>query len=152
MDPHADQDAQLLDEIRRRRAELRESMTTVEQALATPSGVGGADWAERVRAAFAELSGDLREHIAITEGPDGLYAELAVRAPRLAGPVDRLTAEHGEITRQLEETLTNLETDVPNADQVRRAGTDLLVALMHHRQRGADLVFEAYEIDIGGET
>jgi hypothetical protein len=28
--------------------------------------------------------------------------------------------------------------------------TTLLVALARHRQRGADLVYEAYDVDIGG--
>jgi hypothetical protein len=154
MDPSTGQDARLLAELRQRRAELRESMSAVEHALASPSGVGGVYWSERVLAALVELSGDLREHIAITEGPDGLYGDLELRAPRLAGPVDRLTQEHGEIGRKLEELLAGLGAAdaAPDADRVRRNGTELLVALMHHRQRGADLVFEAYEYDIGGET
>ncbi|HYU67411.1 MAG TPA: hypothetical protein VEK09_11695 [Jatrophihabitantaceae bacterium] len=36
--------------------------------------------------------------------------------------------------------------------QLRTRGIDLLTRLDKHRQRGADLVFEAYETDIGGET
>ena len=154
MDPTTDQDSQLLEELRRRRAELRESMTAVEHALASASRVDDAHWAERVRAALVELSGDLREHIAITEGPDGLYLELERTAPRLSGPVEHLRGEHGDMTSALDELLGLLEPPggVPVVDAVRRAGTDLLVALMHHRQRGADLVFQAYEFDIGGET
>jgi hypothetical protein len=37
-------------------------------------------------------------------------------------------------------------------DDVREAATALLGRLVRHRQRGSDLVFEAYEFDIGGET
>jgi hypothetical protein len=154
VDPSADQDARLLAELRKRRAELRESMTAVEQALASPSRIGGTHWAERVRAALVELDGDLRDHIAITEGPEGLYRELEQHAPRLIGPVDALTREHGEVTRRLEELLIAVEVadDAPDAGRVRRLGTELLGVLMSHRQRGADLVFEAYEFDVGGET
>ncbi|WP_422771495.1 hypothetical protein ACN28C_33630 [Plantactinospora sp. WMMC1484] len=32
------------------------------------------------------------------------------------------------------------------------SATDLLRELFRHRQRGADLVYEAYQPDIGGET
>jgi hypothetical protein len=39
-----------------------------------------------------------------------------------------------------------------DVDHVRELGTTLLGALVRHRQRGADLVFEAYQVDIGGET
>jgi hypothetical protein len=154
MDPSNDQDSRLLAELRQRRAELRESMTAVEHALASPSGAGAVHWTERVLAALVELSGDFREHIAITEGPEGLYRQLELHAPRLVGPVGQLTREHDEIIGRLGDLLTGIDAaeEVPEVDRVRRSGTELLVALMHHRQRGADLVFEAYDIDIGGET
>jgi hypothetical protein len=154
MDPGSDQDRPLLDELRRRRAELRTSMTAVEHALASPSAGDDVRWAQRVRTALVALSDDLREHIAITEGVDGLYRELEVHAPRLVGPVDQLIREHGRVTRQLDELMSRVERagSVPDVDGVRRTGTELLVALMHHRQRGADLVFEAYQVDVGGET
>ena len=153
MDPNTDQDSQLLTELRRRRAELSESMQAVGQALAAPFADDAAAWAERVRAAVVELSGDFREHLAITEGPEGLYRELELQAVRLIGPVRLLTREHADIGRRVAELLAGVEADSPNqAEWVRRTGTDLLVALKRHRQRGADLVFAAYEIDIGGET
>jgi len=41
---------------------------------------------------------------------------------------------------------------VQDVDSVRDLGTALLGRLVRHRQRGSDLVFEAYEVDIGGET
>ncbi len=128
-------------------------MSAVERALAAPSPAGPVRWAERVLAAVTELSGDLREHVAITEGPDGLYRELAQHAPRLAGPVAALTREHTEIIGRLEALVTALEVaGEAEVDGARGMGTDLLAALMRHRQRGADLVFEAYDADLGGET
>ncbi|MDQ1458785.1 MAG: hypothetical protein QOI08_269, partial [Actinomycetota bacterium] len=36
------------------------------------------------------------------------------------------------------------------ADELRVELTALLAALARHRQRGADLVFEAYAVDLGG--
>jgi hypothetical protein len=36
--------------------------------------------------------------------------------------------------------------------ELRTWASDLLRELSRHRQRGADLVYEAYETDIGGET
>jgi hypothetical protein len=155
MSPHTDQDTELLLELRRRRAELRASMGALERALASPAGAGLSEsWNTRLRAAVHALYDDFTEHVAITEGPDGLYAELTQDSPRLAHRIERLTEEHVEIRRQLEQLVTwaddgDATPDVPSA---RQAGTELLVALMHHRQRGADLVFEAYEVDMGGET
>jgi hypothetical protein len=37
-------------------------------------------------------------------------------------------------------------------DKIRDLGTLLLGVLVRHRQRGSDLVYEAYELDLGGET
>jgi hypothetical protein len=37
-------------------------------------------------------------------------------------------------------------------ERVRQRADELLAALSRHRQRGADLVYEAYATDLGGET
>jgi hypothetical protein len=144
----------LLEELRRRRGELRDSMSALEQALAAPPRRGLSTWAERVQAALVELSGDLREHVAITEGAEGMYAELMAQAPRLSGQMNRLAQEHVQIKEALEALLA--ETTAPDvedhADRVRDLGTRLLATLFRHRQRGADLFYEAYEVDIGGDT
>jgi len=127
-------------------------MEGLERALASPHRAGGpVSWTARLRGALTELSEAFAEHVAITEGPGGLYRELADQSPRLAHSVDRLAGEHVDITRRLEELLTAADAE-PDVPDVRRTGTDLLVVLMRHRQRGADLVFEAYDLDIGGET
>ena len=80
--------------LRRQRAELRESMSAVELALAAPVSGGQARWAERVQVALVELSADVRAHIDFTEGPEGLYGDILGSTPRLSGAVDRLIREH----------------------------------------------------------
>jgi hypothetical protein len=147
-------DRALLEELRRRRAELRESMDALEAALATAAGGDPARWAQRVHVALVELAGDFRAHVEITEGPQGLYHDLLASSPRLSGAVDHLTGEHAEISGEVDLLVTRLT--VPDAVDdiagVRELGTALLGRLVRHRQRGSDLVFEAYEFDIGGET
>jgi hypothetical protein len=146
--------AQVLETLRRRRGELRESMHAVEQALAAPAPGRLEAWAERVHVALVELSADLREHIDITEGPDGLYRGVLTTAPRLSNAVADLTREHAEIVRLVDTLLGRVSgPEVKgSAAQVRDLGTALLERLIRHRQRGSDLVYEAYESDIGGET
>jgi hypothetical protein len=87
----------LLEELRRRRAELFDSMSAVEHALAAPAPGQETRWADRVQGALVELSADFGAHIDITEGPDGLYRELLSTAPRLSGAVARLIREHALI-------------------------------------------------------
>jgi hypothetical protein len=149
-------DRALLDEVRRQRAELREGMGVLELALAAPAPAGlTGHWLERVHTALTELAGDLRQHVAITEGPDGLYQDLLRTAPRLSGPVATLTADHGQIGALLDELLSSSDGSTDEADeadvgQVRALGTALLERIVRHRQQGADLVYEAYEVDVSG--
>ncbi len=154
MEPSSTTSDEDLLELRRHRAELRESMSALEDALAAPA-VGDRDrWAQRVHVAAVELAGDFRQHVDITEAPDGLHREILTASPRLSGAVATLTREHVLIRGQLDSLLarvgpTEVSTDV---DRVRDLGTALLGRLVRHRQRGSDLVYEAYQFDIGGET
>jgi hypothetical protein len=101
-----------------------------------------------------ELSGDFREHIDITEGPDGLYRDLLETSPRLSDAAASLTREHVLISGQIDHLLARVTAPdgTEDVDRVRDLGTALLGRLVRHRQRGSDLVFDAYDFDIGGET
>lgn len=146
-------DQALLEALRRQRAELRESMSALELALAGPAPSNPERWTERVHVALVEMSADLREHIDVTEGPAGLYVDVLATAPRLAGAVSHLTREHTQLSDLVDDLLTRVRTpDGTDAERVRELGTTLLGLLVRHRQRGSDLVYEAYEFDVGGET
>lgn len=125
-------------------AELLGMIRAVQAALAMPAGAP--DWCGRIGDRLVRLRSGLAAHIAATEGPDGWYAELLAAAPRLAGPINALIREHGRLTADLD-ALTNL----PPA-QLPVPAADLLHRLSAHRQRGSDLLHEAYGTDLGGET
>lgn len=145
-------DGKTMADLRTRRAELRESMSALELALAAPLADPGR-WLERVHAALVELDGDLRAHVEITEGPEGLHADVAEVAPRLVGPARQLAGEHGVARRLIDDLLTRpAALDRTDLGQVRTQANELLAMLVRHRQRGADLVYEAYHVDVGGET
>lgn len=140
--------------LRRRRAELRGAMNAFERALAAPVADDPDHWADSVHTALRELASDFREHVDITEGDDGLYAELRETAPRLSDAVARLAEEHIEIQRLIDD-VQRLDDETGanrSLDRVRERGTVLLMRLVRHRQRGSDLVYDAYEVDIGGDT
>ena len=143
-----------LEGIRRRRAELRDSMSALESALAAPAPGRLTRWTERVRAALMELSADFREHVDVTEGPCGLHGAVVVTAPRLSHSVHRLVGEHAVITELVGDLLTRVRPPVPDGevDTIRDLGTALLDRLERHRRHGADLIYEAYHVDLGGET
>ena len=140
--------------LRRHRAELLDSLRAVEQALAAPAVGDPAAWAERVSVAFIELEADFGEHVDMTEGPDGLYRAVLSSAPRLSNRVNTLTADHIRIRTAIAALVTATSGPIVDGDvdRIREAGTGLIAQLSQHRQRGADMVFEAHQTDIGGET
>jgi hypothetical protein len=144
--------ANSLDEVRAQRAELRESMAALEQALAGAAPGRGELWAERVHVAVVELSADLRAHVLLTEAPGGLHDDVLATAPRLAGQVRRLARDHTEMTSLVEELIARAAgpLDGEAVATVRSRAVLLLGRLAHHRQAGADLLYEAYATDVGG--
>jgi hypothetical protein len=91
------------------------------------------------------------EHRNATEGEDGLYADVVNDAPRLARTVDGLVAEHGELGTAIASLVQAMECSEVNSDTLREDARRILGDLARHRQRDADLVYEAYAADIGGE-
>ena len=140
-----------LERIRLRRSELRDSVTAVGLALDAPTRSGGR-WRERVRAALAELAHDFEDHVALTEGPGGLYERLRLADPRLSGRLDRLTAEHRPLREAIHGFLLVVEHGGTLADLpvFREELTVLVDRLVRHRRKGGDLVHEAYDVDLGG--
>jgi len=140
-----------LDRVRRHRSELRESVAAVDLALEAPIARGGA-WRERVRAALAELAHDFDDHIALTESPGGIYDRARRSAPRLSGRVTRLLEEHRDLHGAIHGYLVVLEHGGTMADLpvFREELTVLVGRLVRHRQKGGDLVYEAYDVDLGG--
>jgi hypothetical protein len=144
------QDEPALAAARRQRAELLQSIHAFEQALAVPAG--DPSWGEQVADRLAGLRDAVTEHVVVTEGPDGLYSELLDHAPRLCRGVGILTREHAALVATVDALCARLEEPAAAVEQVRAWASDLLRELSRHRQRGADLVYEAYATDIGGET
>ena len=68
----------------------------------------------------------------------------------LASGVDTLVREHGQVLAALDRLYQRVST--MDIERIRAKASDRLLQLARHRQRGADLVYEAYATDIGGET
>ena len=122
-----------LAETARRRADLHHALVALERAISSPAIGRESD---------------------LTERQSGLYDEIGARAPRLTNKIERLRGEHPEMRDATVDLGAKLETtpvgevwDLTEArDQLQR----LLGRVVRHRQLGADLVWEAYNLDIGG--
>ena len=145
-----------LDDVRLRRAGLKAALSGLELALAAPFA-NRVDWVTHVRESLDVVHEVWNRHIHETEAPGAFLDDLVTESPRLSTPASRLRREHSEILDTIvagkERLLTPPEADdgyVAWAEELRVEMTALLAALARHRQRGADLVYEAYAVDLGG--
>lgn len=138
-----------LDRARSRRQDLRVAMERLERALAHPASDEGG-WLAEVRAAMAELAPALQAHVAEVEGEAGLLNEIRHGEPRLGHLVDELEAEHPALLSAMQRLESAMADESPDYRQIRRRAITLLGRLTMHRQAGADLVYEAFQVDIGG--
>lgn len=135
----------------RRRRELREALIAFEDALASPVGDREA-WRAEVGDALEALGHAFEDHVTATEASGGLYDEMAELAPHLSAKARRLREEHPQIAAALVEAGAALGGDLgaeTSVEAVREDLQRLMGRIVRHRQHGADLVWEAYAVDIG---
>jgi hypothetical protein len=151
MDPTVSTRAEL-DAVRIRRAELRENIDAMERTLASPARGRAVVWGEAVHASLVTVADDFGAHVEVTEGPNGLHQAILSGDLRLANAVDALTAEHAQIAAEIAGLIADSEAPVTpdDVDELRERANRLLGHLVRHRQQGAELIYEAYETDIGG--
>jgi hypothetical protein len=138
----------------RHRAVLLDAAAGLEFAIASPVGRGVA-WSGHVDGELHRLRGALADHTREVEGEDGILAEIVAQAPRLSNRVALLKKEHLSMDEQMGEIIRKAGTmsmDVleESSDEIRDSVLELLGRLSRHRQKGADLVYRAYSVDIGG--
>ena len=145
-----------LEAARARRGDLHRALLEFELALAGAGRGRAQAWADSVRAAVVRVREAFSAHVEVTEGANGLYEEILTQAPRLSGAVNRLQHEHTEIASAMAEVDNRLDHPMSDVDawvqSIRGGAVTLMGLLVRHRQRGADLVYEAYDVEIGGET
>jgi hypothetical protein len=144
-----------LQQARQRRKTLHDALVHLEEATSSPAAGRVGDWVNQVDKEMRDVQTAFEQHVLVTEKPDGLYDEILERAPRLANNVQRLRDEHPEIQESIGHMLNRLEHDEIGGEAwpVDKARDDLqrfIGAVIRHRQKGADLVWEAYNVDIGG--
>jgi hypothetical protein len=135
-----------LERVRVRRVRLEQAADDLETAI-TGAVAGESAWRARVAEALDEVQGALDDHVAEVEAPDGLYGEIMARTPRLAHAIERLRAEHGTMGAAVVDLRKTV--DGASVEVVREGVVDLLADISRHRHRGADLIWNSYDLDIG---
>jgi hypothetical protein len=140
-----------LEQARKRRAGLRTAIGLVERSLSTAAHGRVAAWSKDLRDELTALSDALDQHVELTEASDGLLADIAAAAPRLTHRVDKAREDHVVLRAAVAKAIEALppgDGGDAGVAQARDRVVELLTALVRHRHLGADLVYEAYNVDI----
>lgn len=128
-----------------RRIELREAMADLERS--TARSVDSPEWLPVVAASVERLGVALESHASEVEGEDGLLDQIRNDSPRLTSEIVEIEKEHVVLAKAA--SSLNRAVESGDFETIRRRVTSLLGRITLHRQRGADLVYEAFSVDIG---
>ncbi len=148
------QGPEAFDRSRAHRRGVQKACVELEHALARPVGKNSQQWSADTAARFRDLADAFRHHAEQSEGPDGLLREIVESAPRLTHAVDQVKEEHEDLLAEMArlEAMTADDDARSNLDEIRKDALQLRQDIEGHRQRGADLIYEAYSVDVeGGE-
>jgi hypothetical protein len=143
-------EGEAIERSRDHRRGVRQACADLERSIARPASPGAAIWSESVARALAELASAFARHVKESESPEGLLKDITSVAPRLQHAVDHVRHEHVEIVGQIDH-VKSLAVDNEDADRIpmiREESLALLQSISAHRYRGAELVYDAYTVDI----
>ena len=130
-----------------RRVKLKDAVSNTERAAASPMSMPS--WRDYVVRELEGLRIALDQHVEEVEGEDGLFAELSELSPRLIHKIHSVRDEHPALCEGVARAVELAKSDAP-AEAVRQEVVEVLFQIVRHRQHGADLVFDGYNVDIGG--
>ena len=134
----------------RQRSDLGRAMQQVERAAAAPAAKES--WTTELLQGLRELEIAFNNHIVEVQAPEGLIDRIVDEAPRLQRAAENMELEDTRIAASIKDAieLTSRGGHGDAATDIRDSAMGLLVDLARHRQQGADLLYEAYAVDIGG--
>jgi hypothetical protein len=141
---------EVLDAVRVRRAALYDTVMALERALATPTSGRLDDWCALLHNRVQNVRSVLQTHVQETESDGGFFDDVREQAPQLLHAAAQLQAEHAPLlaaTDGLERSI-DAATEAGDVVPVRAAGLDVIHRVLEHRHKGAELVYDAYSVDI----
>jgi hypothetical protein len=133
------------------RGRLRNAAIVFEQ-ISADVGAKPETWLTAIGVALNGLADAWDDHVAFTEGPDGLFEELLDGSVEVAPEIDRLRRDHEILATQVTRVreLLAMPGAGPDDTRILLALTGISKLVDHHRRRGADLLYRVYSVDVSG--
>jgi len=140
-----------VEDTRRDRARSLSSLHEVERLAGAAGPTRPHEWRDDLLMAIEELSTSLHDQYERSGGDDGLLARVVVETPHLSNSVAELRRTQSKVSDELDhlrQSLTDLSRTVDVA-AVRRKVADLTAQIRELRAWETDIVYEAYDFDLG---
>jgi hypothetical protein len=143
------------DRSRAHRRGVRQACSDLGQALGRPADQHPEQWWAEAAAHLQQLAAAFQHHVEQSEGPDGLLREIVEVAPRLVHAVERVKHEHEVLLAEIArlEAAARHNGAAGELATVLEEARRLLQDIDGHGEQGAELIYEAYSVDVeGGES
>lgn len=131
---------------------VRAAFDRLERAAARPATDRIELWCGNFRAQLADVRTAFQYHVEVTEARDGLFADIIAKAPRLAPRAEELRRDHRIIEAAISRATAAIDAEeAPTLRTVagaRDATVDLISRISRHRHLGAEIVYDAFNVDI----
>lgn len=144
--------ARVAKKIAREHGELVKAAHLLESALAGACPGRGQDWRKEVQAALGSAIKTLKAHGRSAENDGGIIAEAEAVIGR-PPEITEIINQHKNMARKADRLFVELSNgDLPiECRKIRRRGWHIASSLHHHRALEADLIMDAFHLDIGGQ-
>lgn len=134
-----------------RREALLVCMGELEQAISAPAPGREDPWRKGVAIALDSLAEVFDDHVVEAEAPGSFLDRTVEEEPRLARAAQLLRDDHVDLATVIYDLVRRVgdgRGDPSTPADLREKILVLLERLARHRQGGADLLYEAYQVDI----
>lgn len=143
-----------LDQTKADRSRSYRALEALEVALDAPAPGRETEWVETVIHALDALYGALVEQSQHNRHPESLLSQIAKEQPRFGYWITQLENEHDELIaaeKSLRDQLTSATASELDRATTRQRLVDLDARFRLLRAREVDIVYEAFNLDIGGK-
>jgi hypothetical protein len=129
------------------------AMERLRGALTHAAPDGGGGWARDVEGELREVRSGIEAHREAAEAADGMLAQVEEAMPGAHFRLEGLRKDHSELLAAADALLAEAGRRGVGGDgaaeAVRHEAALLLTRLRNHQEREVDLVFDAFESDLG---
>jgi hypothetical protein len=137
-----------VNEVAQRRDRMQATIEGLRRVVELDDTGDGA-WREAAVAALSEAAATWERHVAGTEAPQGILADVVEREPRLAHMVDSLRTDHVEVQAIVDRAVAGLGTQDPAG--IREELENVAGRLSYHHHLGGEMIHSAYDVELGGD-